>query len=417
MLVPSAPALPIASSTLTPTLAPSGFIPVIPIFSAPVPSGPRPIGSAPVTSKEDAPSITVTSGSPVISSTDQGLKPIPPAVTQPGDPNGHHEITEPNFTVTKSCPGCIPVIEITATGWVDNPAEEQQITTSAVKATVKAGPSNIIISQLPAGDNFIVGESTTVKVGQTITVDNTPVAIQTTAGRVEVIYGTVVVALGSGNAKPSEWLQTTRKATPLPPVLTVGSETVVANSRTEYVVWDQTLTPGGAPITLHGTTISLMPSATAVIINGVTSALAPNFGYAQTTAAPALTFQGQTYTINRAGYITLSPGVVLKPGGQPVTIDGTTLSLDYSGTAVVIQGSTSRLQPATTVVTLTKTSDLDGSHTVDGSFAQTTGKSGITAKPVSGAGALRTSLAFMDDWLSLVIVFICWGLGCLIILL
>jgi hypothetical protein len=386
-------------------------------------SGLNPIASAPAApdaTRVPNPSVGNVTGTPVMQSTDQGLKPIPPAATQIGDPDGHHEITEPNFSATKSCRGCSPVVEITATGWLDNPPEEQHAsTTEPVIATVSAGSSGVFVSQESAGGNFVIGGSVTVTPGQTVTINNVPLAVQTTAGTAEVVIGTTVIPLLPPESKSWQESYTTRTPTQLPPILTIGTETLVANPQTQYIVSDQTLSPGGAAITIAGTTISLAPSATAVVINGVTSTVAPNFGNIWTTAAPALTLNNVIYPANRAGYITISPGTVLKPGGEAITVNGTTLSLDTSGTAIVIQGSTSLLQPITTVVTLTKSIGLGGAgsgnagYTSGGSLALPTGRPQLPAKPVSAGGSLRPGYTMEDGWLGGLLLLAWWGLGLL----
>ncbi|KAF2829844.1 hypothetical protein CC86DRAFT_443940 [Ophiobolus disseminans] len=438
----SAPAS-LLTSGLIPSQAPSPNPPLVslstpaPIPSAPVLPGPPlispipslsltpglgPIPSAPIVT--DAPSLinssrVTTIGTPQMTSTDQGLKPIPPAETRVGDPNGHHEITEPNFSVTKPCRACSPIIEITATGWLDSPAEEQHETSTAlIRTRISAGPSNILISQAPSGGNFVIGGSITVTPGQTVTVDNVPVAIQTTGNSVEVVVGTTIIPLQPKPMKSNKGPRTTYMPSSLPPVLTFGSETIVANQQSQYVISGQTLLPGGPAITVSGTTMSLAPSATVIVVNGASSTIVPRFGNIWTTAAPALTFNNRVYTANRAGYITISPGTVLKPGGEAITVDGTTLSLDHSGTAVVVQGSTSVLQPVTTVVTLTRSAGAGGQggghagYTSGGTWALPTGKSvDVPAKPVSGGGALNPGYTGTDGCLGSALLLIWWGLG------
>jgi hypothetical protein len=353
-------------------------------------------------------------------STDQGLHPIPPAATQPGDPNGHHEITEPDFSATKPCRGCSPIVEVTASGWLDSPAEEQHETSAQpIQTRVPAGPSNIFISQVPSGGNFVVGGSTTVTPGQTITVNEVPFVIQTTAGTVQVIVGTTIIPLHPNEVQSSQGPQVTYAPTPLPPVLTIGTDTIIANPQTQYIVSGQTLIPGREAITVAGTTISLAPSATAVVINGVTSSLTPNYGNIWTKAAPALTFNDHVYTANRAGYITISPGTILKPGGEAVTVDGTTLSLDNSGTAVVIQGSTSILQTVTTVITLTRSVGPGGvgnaAYTSSGVSSLPTNKPEVPVKPFSAGQSLHLGYTGYDGLFAGVLALMWWGLGFLAI--
>jgi hypothetical protein len=426
-LIPSQSPPPIqpppSPSTPTPNPVPAlSSLPPIPLIpSAPLAPGTRPYPSAPAPPNASFINISShldTPGAPVMQSTDQGLRPIPPAATQVGDPNGHHEITEPNFSATRPCRGCSPIIEMTATGWLDSPAAEQRGTSSQpVRTRVPAGPSNILISQVPSGINFVIGGSVTVTPGQTVTVDNIPVVIQTTASRYEVVVGTTVVSLYPDDAKSSRGPRVTHAPSALPPSLTIGSETIIANSQNQYIVSGQTLSPGGTAITVSGTTISLAPSATAVIINGVASSLAQPLGNIWTMAVPALTLNDRTYTANRAGYITITPGTVLKPGGEAVTVNGTTLSLDHGGTAVVIQGRTSMLQPATTVVTLTRSAGAGGvgggnaGHTSGGVWSLPTNKPEVPAKPVSAAGTLSPGLTGDDGWLGGMLILVWWGLG------
>jgi hypothetical protein len=400
---------------------PSGPLSVPPMLSVAPTDGLRPIPSAPPppnaswTIPTSGLGTTATSG---MQSTDQGLRPIPPAATQSGDPNGHHEITEPNFSATKPCRGCTPVIEITATGWLDSPPEEQHGTSIEPIATrIPAGPSNIYISQAPSGGNFVIGDSTTVTPGQTVTVNDVPIAIQTTGGKVEVVVGTTVVPLQPNQVNSDGKPRVTYAPTPLPPVLTIGTETVIANPQTQYIVSGQTLSPGGGAITVAGTTISLAPSATAIVINGATSTLAPSFGNIWTTAAPALTFNNHVYPANRAGYITISPGTVLKPGGEAVTVDGTTLSLEHGGTAVIIQGSTSILQPVTVVVTRTRSVAPGGAgagnagYTSGDTWPSPTKKPEVPATPISEGSVLSPAFTVSDGWCGGLLILIWWGLG------
>lgn len=168
-------------------------------------------------------------------STEQDLNTIPPAATDNGDPHGHHEMTEPNFSATRPCRGCSPVIEISATGWLDNPAEGQhgssaQATTKEpVRATISISSPNIVISQEPSGGHL---DGKTSKI------------IPTLGG----IYTTAV-----------------------PAPLTFHNHVCTINPA-GYIVMGPgtTLIPGGSPTTIDDTTLSLEPSATFMIVQEVT---------------------------------------------------------------------------------------------------------------------------------------------------
>jgi hypothetical protein len=70
------------------------------------------------------------------------------------------------------------------------------------------------------------------------------------------------------------------------------------------------------------------------------------------------------FTANDAGIYSLGPDSTLIPRGQPVIIDGTAIQLDCGIAAVVIGGSTSKIQPVT--VTVTSAVRFSGSGTKDG---------------------------------------------------
>ncbi|KAL6710810.1 hypothetical protein ACN47E_007867 [Coniothyrium glycines] len=349
---------------------------------------------------------------PSIQSTDEGLKPIPPAATQVGDPNGHHEITEPNFTATKSCRGCSPVIELTATGWLENTAGEQHVTAGPPKATIPAGTSELVVSQDTSNGHFVIGGSTTLTLGQTVTIDDTPIVVQTSAGMTQIIMGTAVIPLQPEIAQQQTADPALTAAVPtlLPAILTLGAKIITANEQTEYVVGGQTLAPGASPITISGTTLSLAPSATAIVVNGRTSTLTPLAGGIYTTVVPAaLTFKDHVYTTNRAGWIIMGTSATLIPGGHPVTIDGTTLSLDHSGTEIVVQGSTMALQPVTTIVTLTRSDFGAGSV---GRWSPTGGGYvDPTTRPAVVSTASHYQHTFSMAWLEVIVTLLWWSIG------
>lgn len=362
-------------------------------------------------------------------STQEGLRPIPAPTTAPGDPDGHHEIPEPNFTATAPCRGCSPVIEISATGWGDSwpswptqpAAEHQETTQHQPQATITAGPSQITISKEPSGPGFVIGGSTTVKLGQTIIINKTPVVVQAPGGRTEVVVGTQTVPLKANNANPPPG-QITEPPVFLP--LTIGSQTLTPIADTDssanpavpalYIIAGQTLLPGGAAIVVSSTTYSLLPSGTAIVVNGHTSTLQPNFGSVfTTTELPALTLWGHIYTANRAGYYVLAPGKTLIPGGAPLTISGSTISVEPHGTKAVIQGSTSFMQPQTTVVTLTRTAAQGLSGGGDAVYSTGSGAKlpNPTGKPHSGAARLGGVGVGVEGWPEGMFMFIVFFVG------
>ncbi|EMD96112.1 hypothetical protein COCC4DRAFT_184298 [Bipolaris maydis ATCC 48331] len=177
---------------------------------------------------------------------------------------------------------------------------------------------------------------------------------------------------------------------------------VVINGQIAYVpAPGQTLTPGGA-LTISGTTYSMPEGAPAgvVVINGVTSTVTPG---AVITPAPALTINDITYTQTvRDGtteYV-LGNGTTLVPGST-VEMDGTTYSLDKSGTALIINGQTS------TVNSLPKS---NSATTTSSSMASVTTSRGAGDLIASGVGqtskGVGTSVqhAGIDRWVESLIV-------------
>ncbi|KAI4149255.1 MAG: hypothetical protein L6R39_002544 [Caloplaca ligustica] len=197
---------------------------------------------------------------------------------------------------------------------------------------------------------IVEGESTLIPGAAPLTISGTTYSLAPS--------GTAVIVNGS----PS----------PLPPVYAVSGK-----SPTPFIVSGQTVAPGSPAVIIAGTTYSLAPSGTAVIINGSPSPLpahaasgdrpAPFIvgGETLTPGSPAVTIAGTTYSLAPSGtavYINDSPSPLPAPAGNPspfviggetvvpgsaVTVSGTTYSLATSGAAIVVNGVTSSL-PATT---------------------------------------------------------------------
>ncbi|KAF2745802.1 hypothetical protein M011DRAFT_459706 [Sporormia fimetaria CBS 119925] len=118
---------------------------------------------------------------------------------------------------------------------------------------------------------------------------------------------------------------------PKPGELTVGKVTATADSRGRFVIGTQTLSPGGPQITVDGNTLSLGPTGTIAIVNGVTRTLA---NAPIITRAPVLTLDGQAISATVIGAGTtafvFAPGQTLTHGGA-VTFEGTTFSMPAGG--------------------------------------------------------------------------------------
>ncbi|KAF2475300.1 uncharacterized protein BDR25DRAFT_101436 [Lindgomyces ingoldianus] len=128
---------------------------------------------------------------------------------------------------------------------------------------------------------------------------------------------------------------------------TIGSETVKVGPSSVVVVGSQTLKPGGPAITVGGIPVSLVPSATAIVVGGTTSALPRVLPTGvNNPAPPILTVGSSTFTANAATQFFIGPGQTLTLGGT-VIVDGTVVSLGQSASFVVVGGSTQVFSSAT----------------------------------------------------------------------
>lgn len=258
-------------------------------------------------------------------------------------------------------------------------------------STITAGPS---------GAFSLAPDITLSPGGPAVTISGSTISLAP-GGSIAVINGVTQTLGANSNPTPA-------------PVITIGDNVLtasVAGSSTAFVFGPgTTLTPGGSVI-VSGTTFSLPSTASGVVVvNGQTSTL----GLA--TIAPDLTINGQTITPvvsnGHTSYI-LGPGTTLTPGGV-ITISGTKISMDPSGTALVFDGTTSSIPKtpasatASTTSTVSSTTQI-GETTMTGvtQSATHTHKSGATrgiAYPLWSAKImfLLGFGIFFNDWRVLV---------------
>jgi hypothetical protein len=270
------------------------------------------------------------------------------------------------------------------------------------------------------GNNLVIGGTSTVAINQpgspVITVGDSAITanpsgafvvapgVTLSPGGPPVTVGgsTLSLAAGGGIVVVNGVTQTLggTGATGLP-VLTVNGQQItatMAGGTAEFILGPgTTLTPGGQ-IVVSGTTFSLPSNSggSIIVVNGQTSTL--GIGSPIITPAPALTINGQTFSATISGGQTsyvLGPGITLTPGGV-VTISGTKISLDKSGTAIVIGSSTSLIpttpasaSASTTATTTTSSSSSSSSSRSSSSTTTGTGDaiaSGVNATKKAGAG-------------------------------
>ncbi|KAI4088592.1 MAG: hypothetical protein L6R37_008172, partial [Teloschistes peruensis] len=269
--------------------------------------------------------------------------PIPPwgeSATSPG-----YILTIDGFTFTRG-----PISDLIING--------RTITPGAPALTISGTP----ISLLPSGTGLVIGSSTypiptaatpaldlfTVD-GLTFSRDSKSDLIingQTiTPGAPAItISGETISLLPSGDALAIDGAtfpvpipaSATLLPTSAPDLLTIDGFTFSRDSKSDLILNGQTITPGAPAITISGTIISLRPSATAVVINGITDPIPA------ATAPPVLNLDGQSYTeISGSEFVIGSQTLVA--GGPAITVDGTALSLAPGATALEVGTGIERL--------------------------------------------------------------------------
>ncbi|KAL8871997.1 MAG: hypothetical protein Q9174_002292, partial [Haloplaca sp. 1 TL-2023] len=158
--------------------------------------------------------------------------------------------------------------------------------------------------------------------GPAITINNIPYSLDPSASA--LLSGTKTINLP--------------RPTPILPAFEVGSQTYTANSASQYVISDQTLIPGAAPIVVDQNTYSLPPSAAALISNGQTLTPAP-----LPQDHPAITIAGEEIKADTRPRITIS-GQSLVAGGPTITINNIPFALAPSASALIAGSSTFSLQ-------------------------------------------------------------------------
>ena len=118
-----------------------------------------------------------------------------------------------------------------------------------------------------SSSEYVLGEQTLKAGGPAVTISGTQISLASGASVVVIGSSTSVLV---GSESHEDRVQTGNVQS----LLTFAGATATLNSASEYIVADQTLTPGGSAITLSGTRISLAPDATTIVIGSATSVLA-----------------------------------------------------------------------------------------------------------------------------------------------
>ena len=218
---------------------------------------------------------------------------------------------------------------------------------SIASSSVIAGPAPIVIGSntviansaseyIISGATLLPGAAITIGTGTSATV----IALQTSNSENQIVIGSSTSLL----AKPPP----TEPSNGLPP-FTIGTQTITANTLSQYIIDGQTLAPG-SPLTLgtgpSATTVALQTSNSQIqlIIGTSTSILVgPSTPLPTSILGPGpITIGTQTLTPNSASeYLIASQTLV--PGGPAITVSGTPVSLAPGATAVVVGTRTSGL--------------------------------------------------------------------------
>ena len=216
----------------------------------------------------------------------------------------------------------------------------------------------------------VVGPSSAVVVGtQTLQPGGAPITLGpgTTVSLVPSATALVVggtTSLLTQVVSPANQPEIVPAAQRPPPVLTIGSVTLVPNAATQFFIGPgQTLTPGGTA-TAAGMRVSLDSSAAFVVVGSSTQILPTG---STDNGRPELVFGGSSFTAlpgsdkpsppqqqnqqngqdqpggTHAGPTFVISGQTLAPGGTPITVAGTVLSLAPSGSFLVVDGATTTL--------------------------------------------------------------------------
>lgn len=202
--------------------------------------------------------------------------------------------------------------------------------------------SNIITQN--SASEYVIGDQTLAPGNSAIEVEGTTYSLAISSSATLLVENGVTATSTPATASSAEVHVI---ASVLAPKTTVEAGVVSQNTLSEYMVAGQTLSAGGSAVEVEGTTYSLAPSATAVFVDGVTSALpvasgSPVISVNTDAVAPAITV-GSSVVIPNAATEYVIETQTLAPGSSAIEIQGTTYSLAPSASALLINGATNTL--------------------------------------------------------------------------
>lgn len=166
----------------------------------------------------------------------------------------------------------------------------------------------------PNPSAFSIAGTTVVAGGSAITISNTPISLGS-SGNLVVGASTILLPTQSD---PSFTPFATK-------ALTAAGQTFTPNP-SSFSIAGTTISAGGPALTISGTVISLGPSG-ALAIGSSTTNIRP--------LGKTYTLAGQIFTMNSDSSALTIAGTIISAGGPAVTVHGTVISVQPSGTLIV----------------------------------------------------------------------------------
>ena len=180
-----------------------------------------------------------------------------------------------------------------------------------------------------AASGYIIDGQVLSPAGKPITVSGTTYSLAAQAS--------AVVVNGVANTLPT-YQDTSADPTP---ILSIGSLQFTVDAASRYILDSKTLSPGGNPIVVSGTTYRLGPQPSALDVHGLMSDLSGN---QDTKLSPGPVIKiGSQYLAPDTALRYIAGSRTLIPGATPIVVSGTTYSLASQASAVVMNGITSVL--------------------------------------------------------------------------
>ncbi|KAK5676313.1 hypothetical protein LTS10_011125 [Elasticomyces elasticus] len=204
-------------------------------------------------------------------------------------------------------------------------------------STVLTVPSAAITALSASGEHAVAGNTLTAG-GAAATISGATYSVLPSSGGVQIVQNGVTSILYTGNQDSSTQADPAASVTPL-------------SASNAYAIAGQTITAGGAAVTVSGTTFSALPSGSGVqeVQAGITSIL--QVGSTNNNAPSSITVGSDVLSYQPLGSNAVVIGwETLTANGVTVTEDGQTLELisQSSGLALVINGTATTPLPVST---------------------------------------------------------------------